>query len=309
MRADPGPALGAYFGEALPGEPDIQAFEARTGLGCSLVSYYWSWGLGCSETPIEFARAVLQAGRLPLLTWEPWRLPDAGRDPAVDPAFALTRVLGGDFDGYIDWFAGRLAALPGRILLRPMHEMNGNWYPWCGTTNGNRPEQFVAAWRRLRRLFARRGAWNARWIWCPYALSVPASCRNAIAEYYPGHDEVDLLGLDGYNWGSSRAWSRWQTFDELFGAAYRVLTLLGAKPVIITEIGCAETGGDKGEWLQEARARLDEDYSRIRAVVWFNVNKECDWRVDASPETLAAFRSSWASDRESRVAELLSSAR
>jgi len=308
VRADPRPALGAYFGEAPPDEVAIQMFEARTGGHCSLVSYYWSWGLGCSETPIVVAQTLLRAGRLPLLTWEPWRLPEVGRDPAIDPEFSLARIIAGDFDVYIDWFAGRLAGLPGRILLRPMHEMNGNWYPWCGTANGNRPEQFRDAWRRLRRLFARRNASNVRWVWCPYALSVPDSCENAIAGYYPGDEEVDILGLDGYNWGDSQPWSRWQTFDDIFGAAYSVLPSLSAKPVVIAEVGCAETGGDKAQWLRDSKVRVTHDYSSLRAVVWFNVDKECDWRVDAATEILTAFRSSWGNHREEYVLEALSPA-
>lgn len=303
------PYQGAYFGEALPDEPAIHALEARLQVRCTVVSFYWSWGLGRSAEPIDVARAVARAGRIPLLTWEPWRLPAPGEDPARDPAFALSRIIAGEHDAYVDWFAGQLASVPGPVWLRPMHEMNGNWYPWCGTTNGNRPEELGPAWRHLRRLFARRGAFNVRWMWSPYALSVPTTPENAIGRYYPGDGHVDLLGLDGYNWGTSRPWSRWQTFDELFRSAYRLLRTLSPRPIVIAEVGCADAGGDKARWLRDARAAVARDYSSIRGVVWFNVDKECDWRVDSSPESLAAFRSTWGHDREGAMREVAPSGR
>ena len=302
LPSDGLPRLGAYFGEALPAEPEIWAFERRTGTACAIVSYYWSWGLGRSRVPIDFARGLLAAGRCPLLTWEPWRLPVAGRHPADDPEFGLAQILAGEHDAYIDWFADHVARLPGRILLRPMHEMNGDWYPWCGTTNGNRPDEFVAAWRHLRRRFARRYAVNVDWVWSPYAISVPAVDDNAIARYFPGEEHVDVVALDGYNWGDSRPWARWQTFDEVFAAAYRVVTSLSARPVVVAEVGCAATGGDKRRWLADAWRRVAQDYASIRAVVWFNVEKECDWRVDAPTEIQASFRSTWGSADEFKAA-------
>jgi hypothetical protein len=300
VRADARPALGAYFGNLLPDEASIQEFETRIATRCSIVSYYWAWGLGRADAPIAFARDLVQSGRVPLLTWEPWRLPKPGCDPAVDFQFSLRRILSGEFDAYVSWFADRLATVPGRILLRPMHEMNGNWYPWCGTTNENHPAQFVGAWRRLRRIFEQRRVRNVDWVWCPYAVSVPLSSENEIPRYFPGEDDVDVVAIDGYNWGDSRPWSRWQTFDEVFASGYRTLRSLSTKPVIIAEVGCAETGGDKAGWLRDVRM-VARDYAGVRAVVWFNVNKECDWRIDSSAEIRKAFQSGWESESHASV--------
>jgi len=77
---------------------------------------------------------------------------------------------------------------------------------------------------------------------------------------------------------------------------------------VIAEVGCAETGGDKAQWLRDSKVRVTHDYSSLRAVVWFNVDKECDWRVDAATEILTAFRSSWGNHREEYVLEALSPA-
>ena len=289
--------LGVYLDDSGGLRPAVDAFEAAIGARCDLEASYWSWGLGSVTAPFERARAALENGRTPLLTWEPWTLPPAGADPAAWPgnrSYALERIACGDFDGYVDEWAERLRDLGSPVYLRPMHEMNGDWYPWCGTTGDNSAAAYRAAWRHLHGRFAAAGAGNVRWVWCPYAHSVPARDDNCLAAYFPGESFVDFVSADGYNWGATRAWSCWQTFVDLFAPAYRVLTALSGKPVLLAEVGCAETGGSKAAWLREAAAALRDTFTRVCAIVWFNVDKECDWRLESSPESLRAFREAWA---------------
>jgi beta-mannanase len=272
---------------------------------CDLVSIYWSWGLGWSTEPFEIITTILRSGRRPLVTWEPWRLPppDAGEDLWPGNAdYTLRRIAAGAFDDYIRRWAHALAEMPGRLLLRPTHEMNGNWYPWGGSVNGNRPEEFAAAWRHLHEMFTREGATNVEWVWCPYAHSVPDRADNALERYYPGARWVDWLALDGYNWGDARPWARWQGCAAVFGDAYRRIVALGPQPVLIAEVGCAESGGDKPAWIREACAWLASASTRVAAVVWFNVDKECDWRITSSPDSLRAFREAWPREAASAAA-------
>jgi mannan endo-1,4-beta-mannosidase len=281
----------------IPPAWELGDFEASIGRRVPIVSIYWSWGLGHSTDPVEWIRSILRRGRRPLVTWEPWMLPEDFDHPGPsieDPRFALANIVSGSFDDYIRLGAAALKALPGRIYLRLMHEMNGNWYPWCGTTNGNSPREFVLAWRHVRDIFSQQDVRNVVWVWCPYALSVPRD--QEIAAYYPGDDAVDWLGLDGYNWGDSRPWSSWQDFADLFRESYAAVTALSDKPLMIAEIGCAESGGSKADWIREAHRQVTASFPRVRAVVWFNLNKECDWRIESSPEALAAFRGSWGQD-------------
>ena len=76
-----------------------------------------------------------------------------------------------------------LRALRARIHLRPMHEMNGNWYPWAGTVNGNSPKLFRAAWRRMHRIFAKQRARNVRWVVSPIVENVPRTRANRFQRY------------------------------------------------------------------------------------------------------------------------------
>ena len=91
-------------------------------------------------------------------------------------------------------------------MIRFAPEMNGDWRPWATGVNGNRPGDYVAAWRHVRRRFRRAGAGNVVWVWNPiiaYEGSTP------LRELFPGSREVDWMAVDGYNWGSTRPWG-WQ---------------------------------------------------------------------------------------------------
>ena len=129
------------------------------------------------------------------------------------------------------------------------------------------------------------------WLWCPYVHD--RNTRNFEA-YYPGDDLVDVVGLDGYNWGRQRWWHRWRSFDAVFGASHAALRRLApGKPIILAELGCAETGGDKAAWMRETLLRVvPERYADIDAIVWFDHHRadHPNWRIDSSPAALAAWR-------------------
>jgi len=73
--------------------------------------------------------------------------------------------------------------------------------------------------------FRREGADNVRWVWCPYAVRSRHSGERAEV-YFPGVQNVDWLALDGYNWGNTRCWARWESFREIFEPAYERLRRL-----------------------------------------------------------------------------------
>jgi mannan endo-1,4-beta-mannosidase len=70
------------------------------------------------------------------------------------------------------------------------------------------------------------------------------------------------------------------------------VTTISKCPVIIGETACAETGGSKGQWITDAFKKIISDFPRIEALVWFDIKKECDWRIGSSDESLKAFRAS-----------------
>ena len=273
-----------------------------------VLSFYVPWGSGAKRPDIPGIERVLRNGFIPMVTWEPWRWPEelpAGIPPEDQPDFSLSAILNGEYDDYIWNWAIDLKRISGPLFLRPMHEMNGNWYPWCGTVNGNRPKEYIEVWSYIRSIFTEAKNDHLIWIWSPYVHSVPDEPGNEIWRYYPGSKELDWLALDGYNWGKTQGWSKWRRFNEVFGEAYeKLVSLSPERPMMIAEVGCAEEGGDKGEWIGEAFRVLGDTFSKIKALIWFNIKKECDWRIESSPQSLKAFRKSiknWTTSEERGV--------
>ena len=105
---------------------------------------------------------------------------------------------------------------------------------------------------------------------------------------------MDWICADGYNWGTSQSWSSWRSFDGVFETIYDRLTTLGpGKPFMIGEFASTELGGDKAAWIRDAAVRIPTDYPKIKAFIWFNMNKETDWRVESSPASLEAFKAAF----------------
>lgn len=281
--------FGIYRLDGLLDESGMRCTEEEICAPISLLSFYRAWNRCRIDDDLRWLEELAGSHRTILLTWEPWSLAHDPTHPGIQPDFSLHRILLGRYDDYILSFARALQLLPKPLLLRPMHEMNGNWYPWCGTVNNNRPDDLIAAWRHIRNIFREAGDEGIKWVWSPYAHSVPDSVENALERYFPGDDEIDLVGLDGYNWGATREWSRWQEFGEIFGPAYDTVCTLSGKPVIIAETACAEEGGDKAEWIAGMFSALRERFRRVETVVWFDINKECDWRIGSSDKSQRAY--------------------
>ena len=92
----------------------------------------------------------------------------------------------------------------------------------------------------------------------------------------------------------SREWSQWQSFVDIFKNGYeRLAQLAPDKSCMIAEVGCAEAGGNKGRWIEAAFEVLTRRFLNVKGLVWFNIDKECDWRIESSQESEISFKESW----------------
>jgi beta-mannanase len=117
---------------------------------------------------------------------------------------------------------------------------------------------------------------------------VPAESWNHWTNYYPGDAYVDWVGMDAYNWGNSSSCCTWQSFSDLVTDLYNDYAT--TKPIIVPETASAEVGGSKAAWIADLQQQLETHFTAIKAVVWFDINKETDWRIASSPATLAAYK-------------------
>ena len=281
-------ASSIYYGVYVPGWLNnlsaLTTFENDAGKKAAIVAFYQGWGLtdGTQYFETSWMNNVRERGAIPLVTWEPW-LYTAG---VTQPRYTLRAIINGNFDPYIRKWAKASKDWGHPYFLRFAEEMNGNWFPWSEQVNGNRPGEYIKAWRHVRDIFKSLGVTNVTWVWSAnvgYNGSIPLS------EVYPGDGYVDWLGLDGYNWGAVDG-QRWQTFSEVFSQAYNEVLGISTKPLMIAEVASTEQGGDKANWIMDAfTTALPGVFPKIKAVVWFNENKETDWRIESSSSAQAAF--------------------
>jgi len=286
--------LGAFHPDAPFDSSHVDEFTNVVGKQPAIMMWYQPWGTdGRSAFSFAAVSELQSRGIVPMVSWEPWNPPDDPRsleNPQINEKFRLRNISGGDFDTYIRGWARDVRELSGPIMIRPMHEMNGNWYPWGGTANGNRPGDFVSAWHHIHDIFEEEGANNVSWVWSVNLESVPDNKENAYDIYYPGDPYVDWIGISGFNYGDTETWSVWTRMTDLYREG---LSSLGKynKPLMLAEVSSVESGGDKGEWFTDAFSTLRNEHPNIGAVVWYDaIDEDKDFRITSSFEATQVFR-------------------
>jgi beta-mannanase len=180
---------------------------------------------------------------------------------------------------------------PQVILLRWGHEMDlAGLYPW----SANDPTLYRAAFRHVVDTFRAAGATNVRWVWSPAG-------EPGAAEYYPGDDAVDYVGLTVLGdpeWERDFGHASPRSMSELLRPRYAEIAAFD-KPVLIAELGVSGDDHDRQAWLAAGLASLGE-FDRVRGVVYFNDRNapnnhrptEPDWRL--TPALLATLAASGA---------------
>lgn len=230
------------------------------------------------EFDAERTERLIRSGYTVVLTLKVWE----------DSLAAITR---GDLDNEFDRWARDIADFGYPLVLRPLHEFNGNWFPWGVYYPGNQVEDFTPAWRHIVNRFRTAGANNVSWQLC-FNRYHPEFRADPWTNFWPGEEYVDIIGIDIFNRPPDESHT-WQDFDTLFEASYQqALTLPGNKPIWLQEFGSTGQGGDKAAWIRDTFQSIRTRYPRIASVTWFNyaLVRTNDWAFDQTPATLAAFR-------------------
>lgn len=266
------PSRGVLLGVSNPTLPSeggaLRDWVGEHGARPRIVNWFQQWLSGETRFRSDWAARVAEEGAVPMITWEPWSAPEGERHVVEQPEVSLARIAAGDHDRHVRAFARQIAAYRGPVLLRLMHEMNGNWYSWGAGVNGNSSSDFVAAWQHVHRVFADEGARNVSWVWSINNLE-SAAAEADLAHLYPGDRYVDWVSTSGFNWGEAYSWSSWREADALYGTTYRALSRFG-KPIMISEIATTDSGGDPAAWITETLSLLRRSYPLLRAVVWYD---------------------------------------
>jgi hypothetical protein len=267
------PLTGALFGAYV--KPDsgwsrddvmasIQRLESDLGRTLDVDHHYYSWTFSIPSWKEEWD---LTAGRIPMMSWG---------------AVSTKQVNSGAFDQHILSRAEAVRALARPVFIRWFYEMDSDALAHLSRS----PSSYIRAWRRIRWIFASAGAWNAVWVWCPTSWGFK---DGEAPTYYPGDDYVDWVCSDGYNWAPGRKGDDWRSFPEIYDAFYE-FGLARDKPMMAGEYGCQERGpGDKAAWITQARNDIQQRFPEMDALVYFDSDRDYDWRLETSASSYQAF--------------------
>jgi mannan endo-1,4-beta-mannosidase len=258
-----GKYLGAAFSDVPGSTASVDAFGRRVGKRPNLVEFYSEWGGGYDASGI---RRLWRSGSLPMMAWEPFHT-------------SLAAIAAGRSDAYVREFATSVRSVNLPVVISFGHEMNTYWYSWG--TRGNRPADFVRAWRHIHDLFTDVGATSVIWVWSPNVINPVRGVR--LKPLYPGDAYVDWIGMIGYyTLGGAH------TFTALYGPTMRQVRTFTGKPFFIAETASqpgAPRPADITALLTAVREKPD-----VVGFVWFHIKKRADWRIYNDPPAIAAFR-------------------
>ncbi len=271
--------VGAFVQDMHADPKRLTRWEEAVGGRAGIASYYYGFGdVFPGRTELGFAEG---GSRKVLLSWD------------MGPT-RFSEWSSGRHDAYLDQIAAAARAYPHEVYVRPWPEMNGDWQSFQPTADGERLHggtyrEFRRAWRYVVSYLRDGGADNLKWVFNPtadtYAETTP------VARIWPGRKYVDVLGLDGFNWGNDSGWGQWKSFSHIFRRQYRNLTdLHPSAPVWICEVSSKEPTVDDGAPVDTAHSKAAwvrtmfayRGMPRLRAIVWFDAEKERDWRATSS---------------------------
>ncbi|MBO0863533.1 MAG: hypothetical protein J2P16_00475 [Mycobacterium sp.] len=274
----PVPDYGAYLGASV--SPDhyteqnridaMARFERKVGAAMSIAHIYVRWGAPLARPSNVSA---VRSGHLLLVSW----------------AITDTRVVSsGSQDAIIESMARQLAALRRPVFLEPRWEMDR---PNLAATVHS-ADDFIAAWDRLRTVFATIAPKNVSWVWCPTAAGFASGRAQA---YYPGDNEVDWVCADAY---PAQAYIP-GTYQSFAASIEAFVQWIGehTKPAMIGEFGVPKSyGAKRAPWLAAA-ARYIRSVPQIKAAVYFDgpsgstpdLQPSNDYRLQGNPTALQAF--------------------
>lgn len=277
----------------MPHEREAAFHRWWDGLEAAPEMVHWSEGWPGGEPgafPANLVSRVHESGAVPVISWEPrdpaWLDPDVDASDGLAPPVAdLEAIADGAVDAQLSAWAGAASAADGPVLVRPLPDANGFWYPWGELATGEQRQRYREAWRRISAAFDAAGAEQVRLVW---SLSAGEAFEpEQVRELHPGAEHVDVAAITAVLWGDDVAWGPVEgvagTVSEPLAALERheheVLVLAG-----VPHAGVGER--DQAGVVEELAEQLGDD-GDVAGVVWLHDRIEgADFRLD--PDAAAA---------------------
>jgi hypothetical protein len=263
----------------------VQVFQGKVGRTLSATRDFLSW-----DSPFPTAYELgLQAQRTTILlsvgsrrlngTAIPWAQVAAAQPG--DPLYA----------DMVSW-ADRVRAFGSPTYVTFQHE------PEAAVNNSQGTQaDYIAAWRNWVSVFRAEGATNASFMFITTAFgyTVKTTDRRYVPNYYPGDDVVDTIAVDAYNWYTCRATVKnpWNSLAQLISGQKTFGLAHATKPLWLAEFASVEdpaSPGRRAQWITDAENLFQQPgWEQYQGVLYFDLKKQCDWRVETVPGALSAF--------------------
>ena len=275
----------SFFGISVEGlrisKEKLNDREKETGFDLNFVNLFLQWPKEPTYGyfPTYAMEVIWEYGAMPIITWEPMYIYD-GEENYI----SYKDILAGKYDKYLSYVAEEIKKFDKPIILRFAHEMNLSRYHWGVETeeyNDTYPDIYKRMYRYIHEFFKLRGIVNILWAFSPNCDSVPNTRWNKISNYYPGDFIIDIMGVDGYNFGDKKIGnyqSSWRSFEEIFTLSINEIQKINKiKPFFIFETASVKNGVGKQTWIDDALFFIDK--KNITCMMWFQIDKEEKWKI------------------------------
>jgi len=236
---------------------DVAAMERATGQHMASHTY----GLFSRSTPTADMITVSAGGA----SWQ--TVAHAG------PGSAL-------YNDIVRW-AQTIKSRSGTVMVAYQHEPEASGQSHLGSAG-----DFIAAYRHVVAIFRGQGATNVKWVWqmTAFSFKTKPSDRRYAAKWYPGDGYVDVVGGDGYNWGSCYghrgAWLTMATFTDPILAFARA----HGKQASLPEFGAAPDSR-RAQWLRDSHTYMAANRNTLTSVFYFHRGSgSCAWKLTTAAE-------------------------
>jgi mannan endo-1,4-beta-mannosidase len=257
--------LGAYESTAPDSYAAISSFGSKVGRQPNLAPYYSAW---LEPFQAKFAATAHAHGATPLMQLNPDHV-------------SVQAIANGQYNPYLQSLAAEVRDFRYPVIIGFGHEANGPWFKW-GWTHV-KPKVWVAAWRRVVRVFRSAGALNVTWLW---TMNRNGNNTAPLRDYWPGANYVTWIGIDGYYEVPQ------DDFANIFRPTMRAIRKFSHKPVLISETAA---GPGAGQAAKVPNLMAGMRKSKVLGFVWFDEYQDIgihhqDWRIGHNKRTVKALR-------------------
>lgn len=218
---------------------------------------------------LEADKYAVARGRSVLVTIEPWTWTRSERN---NPQTLIEGIANGEYDTNMQQICAILSQFESPVTIRWAQEMDDQsgqfiWSNW-------EPEIYIKAYNHVvdvcRATTDKIENVDFDYMWSPLG-------NERMAEYFPGKDHVDLIGLSVFG---LQAWEREklgkeQSFRDILTPRYQ-RALQFNLPIVVAELGFSGDFEYVAKWENDVRQDL-AGFPELQAVLYFNQREVYPW--------------------------------